>query len=157
LKASEDDHGTTRLIIAAYAIATDLPLMTRRLSVGRVPPAAAPTGLALQAAGLALRAESMRMLGGSYTRTLRIQADQDGLVQAGPYRLVRHPGYLGSLLTWTGFALTSRSLPTVALVSGLLGVAYARRISAEEQLLRRDLAGYEQYVQHTKRLIPLVW
>lgn len=99
----------------------------------------------------------MRVLGGSYTRTLRIQDDQDGLVQAGPYRLARHPGYLGSLLTWTGFALTSRSLPTVALVSGLLSVAYARWINAEEQLLRRDLAGYERYAQHTKKLIPLVW
>ena len=39
LKASEDDHGTTRLMIAAYAIATGLPLTTRRLSAGRLPPA----------------------------------------------------------------------------------------------------------------------
>jgi protein-S-isoprenylcysteine O-methyltransferase Ste14 len=157
MKASEDDRGTTRLIIAAHAIATDLPLMTRRLPVGRLPSAAAPTGLAVQAAGLALRAESMRTLGGSYTRTLKIEDDQDGLVRTGPYRLARHPGYLGSMLTWTGFALTSRSLPTVALVSGLLSVAYARRINAEEQLLRRDLPGYEQYAQQTKKLIPLVW
>ncbi len=157
LGASAEDRGTTRMIIAAYAIATDLPLVTRWLSVGRLPSAVAPAGLVVQAVGLAVRAEAMRTLGGSYTRTLRIEDDEAGLVQTGPYRLVRHPGYLGSLLTWTGFALTSRSWPTVALLSGLLGAAYARRMSAEEELLRRDLAGYAQYAQQTKRLIPLVW
>lgn len=157
LGASVDDRGTTRLIIAAYAVAADLPLVTRRVSVGRLPSAFAPAGLVVQAVGLAVRAEAMRTLGGSYTRTLRVEGDQAGLVRSGPYRLVRHPGYLGSLLTWTGFALTSRSSPTVAVVGGLLGAAYARRIIAEEALLRRDLPGYAQYAQQTKRLIPLVW
>jgi protein-S-isoprenylcysteine O-methyltransferase Ste14 len=99
LAASVEDRGTTRMIITAYAIAADLPLVNRRLSVGRLPSAVAPTGLAMQAAGLAVRAESMRRLGSSYTRTLRIEDHQAGLVQSGPYRCVRHPGYLGSLLT----------------------------------------------------------
>lgn len=157
LAASVEDRGTTRMIITAYTIAAALPLATRRLSVARLPSAAAPTGLAMQAGGLAVRAEAMRRLGSSYTRTLRIGDDRAGLVQSGPYRWVRHPGYLGSLLTWTGFALTSRSWPTVGLVSGLLGAAYARRIAAEEDLLRRQLPGYAQYVRQTRRLIPLVW
>jgi protein-S-isoprenylcysteine O-methyltransferase Ste14 len=79
------------------------------------------------------------------------------VVTAGPYRLVRHPGYTGSLLTWTGFALTSRSGPVLALTGGLLGLAYQRRIAAEEELLARDLPGYEDYQARTRKLIPFVW
>jgi protein-S-isoprenylcysteine O-methyltransferase Ste14 len=128
LQTSADDQGTTRMIVAAYAIAAEL----------------------------GLRAWSMRTLGDSYTRTLRTGADQ-AVVTAGPYRLVRHPGYTGSLLTWTGFALTSRSGPVLALTGGLLGLAYQRRIAAEEELLARDLPGYEDYQARTRKLIPFVW
>ena len=79
------------------------------------------------------------------------------VIDTGPYRLVRHPGYAGSLLIWTGFALSSRSVPVVAAVGALLGPAYRRRIAAEEQLLRRDRPSYPAYTDRTKRLIPFVW
>jgi protein-S-isoprenylcysteine O-methyltransferase Ste14 len=105
---------------------------------------------------LALRARSMLTLGAHYSRTLRTEADQH-VVEGGPYPLIRHPGYTGSLLTWTGFALSSRSQPVVALVALLLGRAYRQRIVAEEQLLNRELPGYAEYTGRTKRLISLVW
>jgi protein-S-isoprenylcysteine O-methyltransferase len=98
----------------------------------------------------------MRTLGASYTRTLRAQ-EQQGVVTTGPYSLVRHPGYAGSLLTWSGFALISRRWPVVGLFAGLLGFAYTRRILAEETLLRRELPGYADYQDRTTRLVPLVW
>ena len=98
----------------------------------------------------------MRTLGGAYSRTLRTD-DAHAIVEEGPYRLIRHPGYAGSLLTWTGFALTSGSLSTVVVVTGLLGRAYRRRITAEEALLRRDLPGYAEYSHGTKRLVPFIW
>lgn len=114
------------------------------------------TGLALQAAGLAVRIWSMRTLRASYSRTLRAEAEQP-VVDRGPYRLVRHPGYLGSLMTWTGFALTSRSTPVVATVAALLARVYSHRITAEEALLHRELPGYLEYTGHTNKLIPFVW
>ena len=98
----------------------------------------------------------MRALGASYSRTLRTE-DGHAVVDTGPYRWVRHPGYTGSLLVWTGFALTSRSVLGVALIPALLGAAYSRRIAAEEDLLRRDLPGYTTYSRRTRKLIPLVW
>lgn len=156
LHPSDDDHGTTRMIIAVYGLATDLPLFLRRASVPPLPRTAGPIGLMVQATGLALRAWSMHTLGSFYTRTLRTEGEQ-GLIETGPYRLVRHPGYTGSLLTWTGFALTSRSTPVVALVAGLLGGAYHRRITAEDQLLLRDLPGYGAYMDRTKKLVPFLW
>ena len=45
----------------------------------------------------------------------------------------------------------------VEVVSGLLAVAYHRRVTAEEALLRRELPGYAAYSRQTKRLIPFVW
>jgi len=112
--------------------------------------------LALQAVGLGVRVWAMRTLGRSYSRTLRTEAGQR-VVDTGPYRLVRHPGYLGSLLIWTGFALTSASLPVVTLVGASIGTAYRRRMAAEERLLRREVPQYADYCARTKKLIPLVW
>jgi protein-S-isoprenylcysteine O-methyltransferase Ste14 len=156
LAASADDQRTTQKIVAAYAAGAALAPIVRHSRFGRLPRSAAPLGLALEVSGLALRAWSMRTLGASYSRTLRTGEAQP-LVDDGPYRLVRHPGYAGSLLTWSGFAMASRSLPVVVLVSGLLGWAYRDRIRAEEDLLRRELPGYEDYARRTWRLVPCVW
>jgi len=156
LRASRDDRGTTRLIVAAYATASMAAPMIRVMRPPQLPRAAGPIGVGLEAAGLGLRAWSMRALGDSYTRTLRVGGAQH-VVDRGSYRFVRHPGYAGSLLIWTGFALTSRSIPVVETVGGLLAYAYHRRVAAEEALLRRDLPGYAAYAKRTKRLIPFVW
>jgi protein-S-isoprenylcysteine O-methyltransferase Ste14 len=159
LKTSGDDRGTTKLLIAAYGLAVDAPLLARWLPGRPLPPVAAPAGLVVEVTGLAWRAWSMRALGCSYSRTLRVAEgdDRQTVVDAGPYRLIRHPGYLGSLLTWAGFALTSRRAPVVTLILGLLGAAYRQRIAAEEQLLRRELPGYSAYCERTKKLIPYLW
>ena len=156
LDASGDDQGTTKGIVTASVAAATLAPLLRRTPVRLLPRRAARVGLALQATGLVLRIWSMRTLGASYSRTLRTD-DAQRVVDDGPYRLIRHPGYAGSLLVWSGFALTSGSLPVVAVVTGLLGRAYLRRIAAEEVLLRRDLPGYGGYCRRTKRLVPFIW
>ena len=156
LHASDDDRGTTRDIVRAFVLGAALPLVLRRLPLPRLPRWTAPLGLAMEASGLGVRIWSMRTLGAAYSRTLRTGEEQR-VVEDGPYRLVRHPGYLGTLLTWTGFGCTSRSLPVVAVVGGLFGRAYGRRIAAEERLLVRDLPGYASYRRRTRRLVPFVW
>ena len=60
-----------------------------------------------------------------------------------------------SIFTFTSLALGSFWALIPAL---LLPVALAARIGNEEQLLRRDLPGYEEYSQKVKyRLLPFVW
>jgi protein-S-isoprenylcysteine O-methyltransferase Ste14 len=155
LKSSSDDQGTTHLLGVTYASLAFAPAYLRRIPMRQLPRFAAASGLMMQLAGLGLRYWSMRTLKASYSRTLRSEVDQQ-VIDAGPYRLIRHPGYLGSLMTWTGFALTSRRAPVLGTVVALSGV-YRYRITAEEQMLKRDLAGYADYTDRTKRLIPFVW
>jgi protein-S-isoprenylcysteine O-methyltransferase Ste14 len=156
LHADEADDGTTAGVVRAFVAGAALPLALRRAPGRRLGPGAVRFGLLLEATGILLRLWSMRTLGAAYTRTLRT-GDEQGVVEAGPYRLVRHPGYLGTLLTWLGFALASGRTSVVVAIAALFGRAYGRRIAAEERLLVRDLPGYAGYRRRTKRLVPLVW
>ncbi|MCA2249777.1 isoprenylcysteine carboxylmethyltransferase family protein [Mycobacterium intracellulare] len=156
LNASRDDKGTTRTLLAASGFAYAAPLALRRLPVPSLPAVVGAVGLILQACGLALRVWSMRTLGGFYTRTLRTTQDQT-VVDTGPYRVIRHPGYTGALLVWLGLGLTSRSAAATIVVAAVMGRAYRRRISAEERLLQRGLPGYRAYSDRTKKLVPRIW
>ncbi|MFI5258624.1 MAG: methyltransferase family protein [Candidatus Limnocylindrales bacterium] len=111
LKADPDDRHSTRTIVVAGVLAATLSPALRRLPLRPLHRFAAPLGLTLQATGLGLRIWSMRTLGSSYSRTLRAE-DEQRVVDDGPYRLIRHPGYFGSLLTWTGFSLTRAACPS---------------------------------------------
>jgi protein-S-isoprenylcysteine O-methyltransferase Ste14 len=76
------------------------------------------------------------------------------VVRTGPYRYVRHPGYLGSLLICVGAALSARNVTALALTTTAVGTAYGHRMDAEDALLRRDLPGYADYAATTHRLVP---
>ena len=141
--------------MSSAAAALLAPLL-RRFGPTGLPRRAGLLGVVVQLAGLSLRFWSMRRLGESYSRTLRVTNEQT-VVESGPYRAVRHPGYLGSLLVWTGFGLTSGNAAVALFVPALLASAYRQRIAAEESLLRRDLSGYDDYARRVKKLIPGVW
>ena len=121
-----------------------------------LPALCGPLGIAILLAGLALRVWSMQTLSDAYSRTLRVTNEQR-VTERSPYRHIRHPGYLGSLLIWAGFALSSGSAPVVGTVAALLIPAYTHRMEVEERLLARDLAGYEDYRARTWRLVPGLW
>ncbi len=156
LHASKEDADSTRDIIVAYAVALLSAPLLRRLPVRSLPALYAPFGLAVLLAGLVLRAWSMQTLSEAYTRTLRV-SNRQTVTDRGPYRHVRHPGYLGSLMIWCGFALASGSAVVVGTVAALVVPAYLRRIGAEEELLERELPGYADYRDRTNRLVPHVW
>lgn len=155
LRAESADDGTTRALAAAYA-ASALAAPFLRTLPPRLPTAVRPVGVGLQLAGLGLRAWAMQTLRESYTRTLRVSNTQ-GVIEAGPYFRIRHPGYLGSLLIWMGFALSSGSALVLGWVMALILPIYVRRMEAEETLLSEQLRHYDEYQARTKRLIPSVW
>ena len=112
-------------------------------------------GLVLMVAGMAVRWYSIRVLGTSFTCEVSTRPGQE-VIQAGPYRWVRHPSYTGGLITVLGVLVCCvnwASLP--ALILALAGYAY--RIRIEERVLAKDLGhAYQDYMRRTKRLIPFL-
>jgi protein-S-isoprenylcysteine O-methyltransferase Ste14 len=156
-QGDDRDRGSTRLLLAAYGVAAAVNLACGHWSIGEVATGVRWAGLPVLAGGLVLRAWGMRTLGRFYTRTLRTVEEQR-VVQQGPYRLIRHPGYCGSLLVWIGYTLAEGSWPATLLVAAVLATAYSWRISSEERLLVATLGpAYADYRRRSKRLIPFVY
>lgn len=93
-----------------------------------------------------------------FSSVVGIQADRGQTVCAeGPYRPVRHPGYLGGLLyTLATPPLLGSFWGLVPAVLTLAPVLW--RTDLEDRTLRAELAGYEEYAQRVRfKLIPHVW
>jgi protein-S-isoprenylcysteine O-methyltransferase Ste14 len=149
-----DVDNSTRVLLVAFLISLVVGLLLSGFRIALAPTPIRWAGCALLVVGLSLRAWSMTILGTRYIRNLQVEQRQE-LVTSGPYRLVRHPGYAGSLLVWIGYALGAGSLAAVILIGLVLGGAYLYRISTEERMLRAELgAPYQTYQQRTWRLIP---
>lgn len=157
IQRGQEDRGSTILIVVAYLLAIFGGFVLRRWGIGRMGEWAKPIGVGAMVIGLLLRIWSMRTLGAYYTRTLRKVEDQR-VVREGPYRILRHPGYLSALMVWVGSGLARADWALAMAIAVLLLAAYIYRIHAEEAMLRAAFgAEYETYSRKTWRLIPLVY
>lgn len=113
-------------------------------------------GVAAFAIGEAIRLAALRELGRQYSAFLTIQAKHE-LIRTGPYRLVRHPFYLGTLLTAPGMMLVFRS--PLSVIVFVLSIAFVlSRIDREEKLLLGEFPdAYSEYKRHSWRLLPRVY
>ena len=115
---------------------------------------AAVSGLALALTGAALVLRSRAELGSAWS--LLPKADRDtGLVTTGPYRLVRHPIYLGLTLIAAGNALGFGSVAALLIVAFAVVPTFAWRARVEEGELSRTFGEtFAVYRQRTKLIIP---
>jgi len=93
-----------------------------------------------------------------FSGVVRIQHDRGHhVVSSGPYRLVRHPGYSGTLLYYLMCPIGLSSLWAFIPVA-MVAVALVWRTALEDRTLAAELPGYAEYAQRTRfRLIPGVW
>ena len=94
-----------------------------------------------------------------FEKTVRIQTDREHrVIDTGPYRIVRHPGYAGTIL---GFLLSPPFLLLSwwALVpAGAAALVLVVRTALEDRFLRRELEGYAEYAKRVRyRLVPFLW
>jgi protein-S-isoprenylcysteine O-methyltransferase Ste14 len=93
-----------------------------------------------------------------FAATVRIQEDRDHVVTTrGPYRLVRHPGYAGSLIYNLAIPVVLGSWWVFIPSLFTIGLTFVRT-GLEDRALQKELSGYSQYAVRVRyRLIPYVW
>jgi len=93
-----------------------------------------------------------------FSSHVRIQEDRGHKVMTtGPYRIIRHPGYAGSLIfnLSVSMVLGSWAVLPLGLATVLLLIF---RTAKEDQVLTAELTGYSTYTQQVRyRLLPGVW
>lgn len=145
----------------AVSLSSAVPVVGFVLAMkGRMPaplpgmPTIAWLGVALGACGLLLRLWAVLMLRERYTRTLLLH-EGHRIERGGPYRFVRHPGYLGSLLCLNGIALASGDALALLASAAATIAAYTYRIRVEDEMLVAAFGSpYESYRRETGALLP---
>jgi protein-S-isoprenylcysteine O-methyltransferase Ste14 len=120
-----------------------------------VPTALRWIGLALVVAGPAFSYWSASTLGRHFDLDVEVHGGHE-IVVSGPYRIVRHPVYLGFAIHFIGACLaTGNGL----LIAGTVLVTFPAlylRAWTEEGLLRKSLgSAYDAYARHVPMLVPL--
>lgn len=112
------------------------------------------TGLALSMAWLAWSMQVNRF----FSPVVRIQKERGHhLIDVGPYRHIRHPGYLGSIGACVCATLALGSWWAMAPAAIFLGVLI-RRLVIEDRFLHTELPGYSDYAARVRhRLFPGIW
>jgi protein-S-isoprenylcysteine O-methyltransferase Ste14 len=93
-----------------------------------------------------------------FSKLVRIQTERGHrVVTSGPYRIVRHPGYLGWSVMWVGAPLILDS-PWAFIPAVLSVILIVIRTVLEDSTLQKELPGYLEYVSRVGyKLIPWVW
>jgi protein-S-isoprenylcysteine O-methyltransferase Ste14 len=122
-----------------------------------VPDGVHVTGLVLAAAGYALGTWAM-VENAYFSMVVRYQEERGHTVcDSGPYRFVRHPAYIGTIVFEMMIPLLLGSWWTL-IPSGLVVLLTVIRTALEDKTLQAELPGYSGYSRKTKyRLVPGIW
>ena len=90
--------------------------------------------------------------------TVRIQNDRmQKVIKSGPYKFVRHPGYIGMLIGSFPLPFAFGSALSLIPVIIMVIIVFVRTFY-EDRTLQEELPGYSDYCKEVKyRLIPFIW
>jgi protein-S-isoprenylcysteine O-methyltransferase Ste14 len=145
------------MLPAALAIIPLAALDVVRFRWSHLPTWAIVGGYAIFLAGYALGGWA-QAVNEFFEPGVRIQSERHHrVIDTGPYAWIRHPGYVSGMLVFAGAAVSLGSL--WALIPALLAsLVLVIRTAWEDQLLRAELAGYQDYARRIRwRLVPGLW
>lgn len=93
-----------------------------------------------------------------FSSVVRIQSDRgQEVVQSGPYRFVRHPGYVGGILLALSNSLVFGSFWGL-IPAAIVAILIIIRTCLEDVTLQKELPGYADYARRVRyRLLPGIW
>lgn len=117
----------------------------------------ATIGLGTMTFGLLLRTWAVLTLGNLFTMHITVQKDH-AIVRKGPFRIVRHPSYLGAFILYISTAIFLHAWFSMLAIAVILPFAFLRRIYYEEKLLKEEFGDeYESYRSKVKKILPWIW
>ena len=154
------DRGSLLLLWLAIAVSiTAAEWLRYNVSAGQLPHASwmRIASVIFLATGLLIRWTAVLTLGRSFSANVAIHASQT-VHQAGLFRFVRHPSYLGLLLIFLAIGMHTRNWMGLAITLVPTAAALLYRIHVEEAALRQAFGQeYIDYSRATKRLIPGIY
>lgn len=150
---NNDEGSKTGLMVGVIASIIVASLMS---SNGEMPEGVYIVGVGVMIIGIIVRQWSIAVLGCYFSGSVGIQEGQD-VIDKGPYGLIRHPAYTGTIVTVLGYAVIQGSILGIFLVILICAVVYNYRINIEEKLLVSELGdSYLSYMKRTKKIIPYI-
>ncbi len=114
-------------------------------------------GISMICLGLIVRWIAIIKLKKSFTVNVALANDQK-LIQSGIYKYIRHPSYLGSLLSFLGLGIAFNNWITVIIIFIPILLSFLYRIQVEEKVLQKAYSQlYDNYVKTSWKLIPKVF
>lgn len=112
-------------------------------------PSIAIASISIMTVGMAFSVYALACLG----RSFGVEAKARKLVRHGPYRLVRHPLYVGEVFAFLGIVL-GRLTAFSFVVLVVLIILQTYRALQEERVLAEAFPEYTSYMVQTRRFIP---
>lgn len=136
-----------------FSLLAVLPVMYEMLAGQRLPYNVfelPPSLLSLLGTGFLVTGGGIRLWAAGYVRKSK------EVTRSGPYSLVRHPLYFGTLLAWLGFLILSGNL-TLGIQTFLVlyfAIYYPRMLIEEWRLIERFGSAYTTYRQEVSMVLP---
>ena len=114
-------------------------------------------GLIMLFGGSFIRVWSIYLLGRNFTATVKITKKHE-LISKGPYKIIRHPSYLGAMIAIVGCSLFLNNIISGFFSFAIMMGAYINRIKIEEKTLENYFGNsYKEYKRNTYRFLPYIW
>jgi protein-S-isoprenylcysteine O-methyltransferase Ste14 len=157
---SREDGTSSSWILTSTLVNVGMFILFCSNGIGTIhwqPVAVACVGLIMATTGVFLRYGAIFTLGRYFTSAVMVQPEQT-IIQKGPFRFIRHPGYAGALLFGLGAALACANAAAAIFFLVSHGLAFRYRVTLEEGVMLTHFGqAYADYQRRTWRFFPFLY